>query len=81
MNETHQWSHILRGAVPASIAVFILFANMASNWKWALLLAAMAACYVLVYFKTKKKADLFTALAIVFLAALAMHFLQGAGFQ
>ena len=77
--DTHEWNHIMRGAIPASIAVAIVFVNMTSNWKLALFLCAMAGAYLLVSMKTKKKGDIFTALAIVFLTALAVHFLQGAG--
>ena len=80
MEETHHWGNILRGAVPASIAVVIAFVNITSQWKWAILFLSMGAAYFLVAMKTKKKADLFTAMAIVFLSALAAHFLQGAGF-
>ena len=79
MTEQHQWGHIFRGAIPMSIGAVILFANMHSSWKWALLIAAMAGAYALVSMKTKKKADLFTAMAIVFVCGLGVHFLQGAG--
>ncbi len=79
MSEQHQWSHIWKGAIPASLAVIIIFANMTSRWKWVLLIVAMAAAYGIVYVKSRKKADLFTAAALVFLVGVGMEFLQKAG--
>ena len=77
--EEHQWSHIWKGAIPSSIAVVLIFANITSRWRWALLLAAVVAAYGIVYLKTKKKADVFTAGAIVVLVGLAMEFLVRMG--
>jgi hypothetical protein len=77
--ETHDWNAILRGAIPSSIAVILIFANLSQSWRWPLALLCMGVAYGMVYTKSKKKADLFTAAAIVFLTALAMHFLSRAG--
>ncbi len=79
-DQQHQWGLILRGAIPASIAVAIIFANVTSGLKWALLLLCMGAAIGIVYLKSKRKADLFTAAALVFLLGLLMHFLTSAGF-
>ena len=78
MNE-HDWNAIMKGAVPAGAGVVLAFANLTSNWKWGITLLCMAAAYGIVSFYSKKKSDLFTAVALVFVIALAMHGLSQAG--
>lgn len=76
----HNWGVIFKGAIPAGVGVVLAFANITSNWKWAITLLCMAAAYGIVSFSSKKKSDLFTAAALVFVVALAMHALSRAGF-
>jgi hypothetical protein len=75
----HDWGIISKGAIPGTIGVVLTFANITSGWKWVLTIACMVAAYGIVYVYSKKKADLFTAVALVFAAALVMHFLTQAG--
>ena len=75
----HNWNAIMRGAIPASIGVILVFANMRSSWIWAITVLCMIVGYGLVYTQSKKKADLFTCLALVFAVALVMHSLVRAG--
>ncbi len=75
----YNWNVISKGAVPASIGVVLAFANLTSNWRWAITFMCMAAAYGIVAFSSRKKSDLFTAAAMVFVVALVMHALSRAG--
>ena len=75
----HNWNAITKGAIPGGVGVVLAFANLTSNWKWAITLLCMGAAYGIVSFSSKKKSDLFAAVAIVFVVALAMHGLSRAG--
>jgi hypothetical protein len=77
--DTYNWNAISKGAISASVGVVLAFANLASNWKWIITLLCMAGAYAIVSFSSKKKQDLFSAIAIVFAVAVAMHALSTAG--
>jgi ABC-type Fe3+-siderophore transport system permease subunit len=79
-NSAYDWNAISKGAVLGAIGVVLAFSNLVSNWRWGIAAICMAAAYGIVSFSSKKKSDLFSAVALVFVAALIMHFLSKAGF-
>lgn len=80
MEEDYDWSLILKSSVPIAVAAaFISYTNIAAAWKWSALVIGASLAAMIVYMNDKKKANVFTAAAIVFLAALAVMLLKGAG--
>ncbi len=77
--DDYNWSSISKGAIPASIGVVLAFANLATNWRWMITVLCMVMAYIIVSFSSKKKSDLFTAIALVFAVSIAMHALSTAG--
>ena len=81
MEENYDWELIGKFAAPVALAVAILFyINIADGWKWFSLIAGMALTGSLVYRKDKKKSSIFTAVSIVFLAAITIRLLKNFGF-
>lgn len=80
MEETYNWGLILKAAVPfALIEAYIFYTGIANGWKWLSLMAALSLTGLIVYFKDRKKSSVFTAIGIVFLAALVIRFLRNFG--
>lgn len=75
----YNWKLILTASIPLTIVVFFIFQRVSSGWAWLWLILCMAAAGIIVYFKSKKKADIFTAAAIIFLVGVGLRFLERAG--
>ena len=81
MEEDYNWNLILKVAVPIALIVgFLFYTNINNVWKWICLVAALSLAGMLIYMNDKKKSSMFTAIGIVFLAALVVKFLKDAGF-
>lgn len=77
MEEDYNWSLILAVAAPIAIAeAYIFNTGLKNAWKWAILLIGLLSAGGIVYAKDKRKASVFTAAAIVFLAVLLVKFLK-----
>ena len=80
MEEDYNWNLILKVAVPIAVRVgFLFYPNINNVWKWISLVAALSLAGMLVYIHDKKKSSMFTAIGIVFLAALVVKFLKDSG--
>lgn len=80
MEEEYNWSLILKTAVPISlIEAYVFYTGISNGWKWLSLTAGLLIAGLIVYSKDKKKSTLFTAVGIVFLAALIVRFLKDFG--
>ena len=81
MEEEYNWDLILKIAIPiALIEAYVFYTNISNGWKWFLLIIGLLLTGWIVYLKNKKKNNIFTAVAIVFLAALIVRFLKNFGF-
>ena len=81
MEQDYNWDLILKVAAPFSlIEAYIFYTNISDGWKWLSLIAGLSLTGVIFYMKDRKKNNLFTAVAIVFLAALIVRFLKNFGF-
>lgn len=81
MEEEYNWNLILKIAVPVSlIEAYIFYSNLSNGWKWFSLIVALLLAGGIVYSKDKKKSNVFTAIGIVFLAAVIVRFLKNFGF-
>ena len=80
MEEEYNWSLILKIAIPfALVEAYIFYTNIAGGWKWFSMVAALLSTGIVVYIKNKKKSNIFTAVAIVFLVVLIVRFLKNFG--
>ena len=80
MEEEYNWNLILKIAVPiALIEAYVFYTNISNGWKWLSLIAGLLLAGWIVYLKNKKKNNIFTAAAIVFLAALIVRFMKNCG--
>ncbi|MBI2658503.1 hypothetical protein HYX05_00155 [Candidatus Woesearchaeota archaeon] len=80
MEEEYNWELILKIAVPIALAeAYIFYTNISNGWKWLSLIVGSLFAGWIVYLKNKKKNNIFTAVAIVFLAALVVRFLKNFG--
>jgi len=80
MKEEYNWELILKIAAPiALIEAYVFYTNISNGWKWISLIAGLLLAGSIVYTKDKKKNNIFTAAAIVFLAALIVRFLKNFG--
>lgn len=80
MEEDYDWGLILKISIPISAAMtYVFYTNISNFWKWFILSSGLILAAALAYAKNKKKANVFTAAAIVFLAALAVRFLKNSG--
>ncbi|MBI2541851.1 hypothetical protein HYV80_04030 [Candidatus Woesearchaeota archaeon] len=80
MEETYNWSLILKAAVPVSLAeAYIFYSNVGNVWKWTSLIAGLLLATGIVYQKDKKRSSIFTAAAIIFLAVLTVKLLKEFG--
>ena len=81
MEEEYNWNLILKVSIPiALIEAYIFYTNLSNSWKWFSLIAGLLLAGLIVYMKDKKKNNIFTAVGIVFLAALIVRFLKESGF-
>ncbi|MBS3102127.1 hypothetical protein J4458_01620 [Candidatus Woesearchaeota archaeon] len=81
MEEEYDWNIILRNSLPVSaVMAFVFFTNIGNNLKWISLILALAATCLMVYFQSRKKHNIFTAMAIVLLVSLIAHSLRKFGF-
>ncbi|MBI3035982.1 hypothetical protein HYY71_06700 [Candidatus Woesearchaeota archaeon] len=80
MEEEYNWGLILKVAGPvALIEAYIFYTGISNGWKWVSLIAGLLLTGTIVYTKDKRKSNLFTAIGIVFLAALIVRFLRNFG--
>jgi len=80
MEEEHNWSIILRNSLPvAAIMAFVFFTDIRTGLKWLILILALITTYLMVYFQSRKKHNIFTAVAIVLLVSLVVHGLRNLG--
>ena len=81
MEQDYNWELILKISLPISlIEAYVFYTNISDGWKWLSLIAGLSLTGVIFYMKDRKKNNLFTAVAIVFLAALIVRFLKNFGF-
>ncbi|MBI2652161.1 hypothetical protein HYX00_01735 [Candidatus Woesearchaeota archaeon] len=81
MEEEYNWKLILKiAALPALIEAYIFYTNISNGWKWFLLAAGLIITGGIVYYTDKRKTNIFTAVGIVFLAALIVRFMKLMGF-
>ena len=80
MDEEYNWELILKVAVPFSLVeAYLFYTNLGDFWKWVSLVAALSLTGMIVYMHDKKKSNVFTAIAVVFLIALIVRFLRNFG--
>ena len=80
VEEEYNWEIILKIAIPISlIEAYIFYTNINDGWKWLSLIAGLPLTGLIVYTKDKRRSSIFTATAIVFLAALIVRFLKRFG--
>ena len=80
MQEEYNWNIVLAVAGPASIIeAYIFYTDISNGWKWISLIIAISAVFGIIYLKDKKKHNIFTAVGIVFLAALVVKLFKDFG--
>ncbi|MBI2102089.1 LPXTG cell wall anchor domain-containing protein [Candidatus Woesearchaeota archaeon] len=80
MEEEYNWNLILRAAVPiALVEAYVFYTSISSGWKWFSLIIGLLLTGGIVYSRNKKKNNVFTAVAMVFLVALIARFLKSFG--
>ena len=80
MDEDYNWGLISKVAVPiALVSGYAFYSNISDGQKNAILVAAMLLAGFLIYMKSRKKANIFTAAAIVFLITILVKFLKASG--
>ena len=80
MEEEYNWELILKVSVPvALIEAYIFYTNISNGWKWLSLIIGLALTGIIIHVKDKKKNNIFTAVAIVFLVVLIVRFLKNFG--
>ena len=74
MEEVYNWNLILKCSMPiAAVEAYIFYINLGDFWKWSALAVGVFLSGLLVYMNEKKKSNIFTAGAIVLLAAAAVR--------
>lgn len=80
VEEEYNWELILKAAIPISLAeAYIFYTNINDGWKWLSLAVGLVFAGWIVYTKDKKRSSIFTAIAIVFLAAMVVRFFRNFG--
>lgn len=80
MEEDYNWSLILKVSIPvALVEAYIFYTSISNGLKWLYLAAGLLLAGGIIYLKDKKKSNIFTAVAIVFLAALIVRLLKNFG--
>ena len=81
MEEEYNWGLIMKVALPVSaIVAFVFYTNLGNMWKWITLVFGVSSASMIVYTSDKKKSNVFTAGAVVFLVAIMVRFLKNFGF-
>lgn len=81
MEEEYNWILIVKAAgIFALIEAIVFYTNISDGWKLFSLVSALLLAGWMVYRKDRKKNNVFTAIGIVFLAALVVRFLRNFGF-
>lgn len=77
MEEEYNWDIILKVAIPISLVeAYVFYTSINDGWKWLSLIAGLSLAGWIVYRKDKRRSTIFTALGIVFLAAIIIRFLK-----
>ena len=80
MEEEYDWDLIAKISVPiAFIEAFVFYTGIGDAWKWISLVVGLFLAGLFVYANDKKKSNVFTAIGIVFLAALVVRFVRNFG--
>ena len=80
MDDEYNWDFIMKVSGPiALIESYIFYTNISDGWKWFSLIMGLILAGGIIYIKDKKKNNIFTAVGIVFLAALIVRFLKNFG--
>ena len=80
MEEQYNWELILKIALPVSlIEAYIFYTDIAQVWKWFSLIIGMFAAGSIAYKMDKRKNNIFTSVAFVFLVVLVVMFLKNSG--
>ena len=78
--EEYNWNLISKVSIPIGILVAAVFYLDTSNfWKYFSMVAGIILAGSIVYMKDRKKSNIFTASAIVFLAALIVKMSRDIG--
>ncbi|HLC49950.1 MAG TPA: hypothetical protein VJI97_00815 [Candidatus Nanoarchaeia archaeon] len=81
MEEEYNWELIMKVALPVSLFVgWAFYTNIGNFWKWLALVSGAAIAAGIVYSKSRRKGNVFTAAAVVFLVALVVKFSKAWGF-
>ncbi len=81
MEEDYNWNLILKIAIPIGlIEMYIFYTNISNGWKWFLLIIGQVIAGLIVYKKDKRKGNVLTTIAIIFLMTLIIRFLKNFGF-
>ena len=80
MEEDYNWVLILWASAPiAVIEAYLFFINIKDGMKWFSLVLGVIITGGIVYFKDKRKNNIFTAVGVVFLITLLARFLKNSG--
>ena len=80
MEDEYNWDLIVKIAIPvALIEAYVFYTNISDGWKWFSLIIGLSVTGGVIYLKDKKKNNIFTAVGVVFLAALIVRFLKNFG--
>ena len=81
MEEEYNWNLILKVAVPIALIGGYLFYNRSiiDGWRWFFLAVGIALAGLIVYSKSRKKQNIFTAAGLVFLVAVVVRLLTRLG--
>lgn len=78
--QEYNWDLILKASIPFSaITGYVFYTNAPNFVKWLVMIIGATAAGGIVYYKDRKKGDIFTAAAIVMLAAAAVMALKRVG--
>ncbi|MAG91264.1 hypothetical protein CMO83_01145 [Candidatus Woesearchaeota archaeon] len=80
MNQEYNWNLILKVSIPISIIVgYFFYIDISKGLRWTALITGLIITGAIIYFKDKKKNNIFNAIAIVVLIALIVRFLNRIG--
>ncbi len=76
----YNWEIILKISAPVSLVVaYVFYTGISDFAKWSVMALGIMAAGGITYSKDKKKGDIFTAMAVVLLAAVLTMLLRRAG--
>lgn len=80
MEEDYNWEWILKIALPvALVEAYIFYTNISNIWKWLSLITGLAMTGYIISVKDKRRSSIFTAIGLVFLAALIVRLMKNFG--